>query len=502
MHIFYRNLLVFVLLSIGLSAVIAESVSEDSGRSEIQLEFGKLLLDDGRPWEALIAYDLAKAGAKHDQLVRASSGMIYALQSVAEFNRAHQEALFLGSLRPDNPDVQTLIADAHWSAGLFEEAEQIYTSIIDSYPNNSAARHGIARSFLGRNQLDAALREIKIALADADVDPDVYHTLGSIFRRKNQYDEAADAYEDYVNRLPSVNRERRGQWVYSQIEFLRSFGNRVPLQIVSDDNRVHTIPFRLVNDKVIVRGKINSESPIDIVIDTGAEQMVLSQETAENVGVETITTTISAGVGDVGVRGLDLGRVDLLEIGSLVVRNVPTLIKNPPLSDLPRRRVLDSISPIALGLSTIIDYKNYQIQIADDLPDEPSDIDIPMRINRLAVIRGLINEHYPRTFVVDTGGEVISLSIGTTHSIGLSPPRHIPLRVYGTSGWDQDAFLLPGVQLDFNKVNYSNFTAVVLNLHRPSALLGFHIGGIVGHTFLSDYRVTFDLNRALLRLSS
>ena len=502
MHIFYRNLLLFTLLSIGLSVVVAESVSDGSGRSEIQLELGKLLLEDGRPWEALIAYDLAKVGAKPDQLVRASTGMVYALQSVAEFNRAHKEAVVLGNVRPDNPDVQVLVAEAHWSAGLFEEADQIYKRIIDSYPMNSAARHGVARSFLGRNQLEAALREIKVALSGEDVNPDVYHTLGSIYRRKNQYEDAADAYENYIQSLPAVNRNRRGQWINSQIDFLRSFDGLVPLEGVSGDNRVHTIPFRVVNDKVVVRGKINAGSLIDIVIDTGAEQMVLSQGTAENVGVETITTTISAGVGDVGVRGLDLGRVDLLEIGSLVVRNVPALIKNPPLSDLPRRRVLDSISPIALGLSTVIDYKNHQILLADTLPDEPSNIDIPMRVNRLAVIRGLINEQHPRAFVVDTGGEVISLSIGTTHSIGMSPPRHIPLRVYGTSGWDQDAFLLPGVQLDFNKINYSKFTAVVLNLHRPSALLGFHIGGIVGHKFLSDYKVTFDLNRALLRLSS
>ena len=29
---------------------------------------------------------------------------------------------------------------------------------------------------------------------------------------------------------------------------------------------------------------------------------------------------------------------------------------------------------------------------------------------------------------------------------------------------------------------------------------GFHIGGIVGHSFLSDYRVTLDLNRNVMRL--
>ena len=47
---------------------------------------------------------------------------------------------------------------------------------------------------------------------------------------------------------------------------------------------------------------------------------------------------------------------------------------------------------------------------------------------------------------------------------------------------------------------FLNHSVVVLNLHRPSALLGFHIGGIVGHEFLRDYRVTLDLNRSEMRL--
>ena len=64
-----------------------------------------------------------------------------------------------------------------------------------------------------------------------------------------------------------------------------------------------------------------------------------------------------------------------------------------------------------------------------------------------------------------------------------------------------DAFLLPGVNLAFDRIQYDNFSVVVLNLHRPSALLGFHIGGIVGHRFLSNYRVALDLERSTLRLT-
>jgi len=37
--------------------------------------------------------------------------------------------------------------------------------------------------------------------------------------------------------------------------------------------------------------------------------------------------------------------------------------------------------------------------------------------------------------------------LATADEINQSMPRKIALRVYGTSGWDRDAFLLPGVIL-------------------------------------------------------
>ena len=138
--------------------------------------------------------------------------------------------------------------------------------------------------------------------------------------------------------------------------------------------------------------------------------------------------------------------------------------------------------------------------MAKELPEESADVELPMRFHRLAVVRGVVNGD-PKSFVVDTGGEVISISLGTAATLTTRPPRHIPLRVFGTSGWDRDAYLLPGVNLSFSGIDYDNFSVVVLNLHRPSALLGFQIGGIVGHDFLSNYRVSIDLKRSVLRLS-
>ena len=499
MHIVVRCLLMVFTAAVAFPVVMDADSSRESARSEVRLQLGDLLFTDDRFWEAIPAYARAKKGANPEQLQRASAGLLRSFLKVAEFTRAYQEGLLLRDSQPADPELRALYADSLWASGLFEEAEEVYRDVVAKHPNSPRGRHGLGRSLAARNDLEAALAEVQ---AVSGIAPEYQHTLGTIYRRLRRYEDAAKAFERYLEQLPSVRQIEKAEWVRSEIRFLRSFGSNLPLALEDGlEDQVHTIPFRLINDKVVVRGHVNGHRMIDLVVDTGAEQMVLSEETADAFDVEPITNTLSAGVGEVGFRGLELGRVDELEIGTLKIRNLPTLIKNPPLTGLPSRRVPDSISPIAFGLSAVIDYKNHHLIMARHLPDESADIELPMRINRLAMVRGVINQEYPKSFVVDTGGEVISISLSTANMLGMVPMRHVPLRVYGSSGWDEGAYLLPGVHLAFNQIKYENFSVVVLNLHRPSALLGFNIGGIVGHKFLSNYRVVFDMDRSVLRLT-
>jgi predicted aspartyl protease len=122
-----------------------------------------------------------------------------------------------------------------------------------------------------------------------------------------------------------------------------------------------------------------------------------------------------------------------------------------------------------------------------------------LRFHRLATVRGQV-EGGPANFIVDTGGQVISISTETASGLEFERMPHIPLKVYGTSGWDRDAFLLPSVDLGFHQIEFRNIPVVVLNLRAPSVLLGFRLGGIVGHKFLSQYRVSIDLERSVVRL--
>ena len=202
-------------------------------------------------------------------------------------------------------------------------------------------------------------------------------------------------------------------------------------------------------------------------------------------------------------RSLQLARLESLTIGSLKLRNVPCIIKNPPLRNLPIRE-RESLSPLALGFSMMIDYKANLLTLGKHLPQEPRDVELPLTLYRLATVRGTIDADHQVNFVVDTGGEVISISQATATSLHRpAQERRIALKVYGTSGWDRDAFLLlPGVDLAFDAIQYKSLPVVVLNLTAPSALLGFQLGGTIGHKFLSRYRVGIDLERSVLRLKA
>ena len=481
-----RTLIVVAAGAMALPIVMDAQSTPTTARTEARIQLADLLRADQRPWEAIPVYDQAKEGASPEQLVRASAGMLRALLQVAEFNRAYEEAEYLRGLAPRDAETLALHGDALWAAGLFAEAEQVYRDVLAIDPESGAARDGLARCLATRHQYDEALDWVESAL---NVSPDVpafYHTLGYIYERMHRFPEAADAFEAYADRMPTTNSAERLSWARAEVAFLRAFGDRPAVQL-TEPGRLHTIPFRLIRDKVIVRGRVNGQAAMDFVLDTGAEHTVLSQRAARRLGVQPMTNMLSAGVGEAGLRGLQAGRLDSLEFGSFRVDNLPALIKSPPLGGLPTPEA-EGFSPLALGLSMTIDYGQSHVVIGEALPDEPADIVLPLRQHRLAVVRGVVEGEYPRSFVVDTGGQVISISRGTASLLPPLAVRQVPLRVYGTSGWDDDAYLRPGVNLAFSQLQYRNFSVVVLNLHRPSALLGFHIGGIVGHTFLKASR--------------
>ncbi|HEX7485453.1 MAG TPA: aspartyl protease family protein [Vicinamibacterales bacterium] len=481
-------------------SVVAASKKVSSATATIQIELADVLYDHADYRSAMHTY-LAATNCEDVTLRdRARAGTVRSALRIAEFGVAVTQLAGLDSSRATDPATLALAGDALWASGRFDEGEKAYRDALTLEPGSPRARHGLAKALASKNQMESALNEVQAALRDAPTDSDIQHTLGTIYERMHRYSEAATAYLSFLAVLKGADRSDRIQWARNHISFLRSFDGTVPFEMVSKGNvKRHVLEFRLVNGKVLLKGKINGGKSVDFALDTGAEHTVLSEKTARRFGIEALNDTLTAGVGDAGVRGLKIAKLRSLEIGTLTVFNLPCLIKSPAMRELPVDDT-DGFSPLALGLSMTVDYRNRRLYIGEPLPAPSPARELPLRFTRLATVQGDV-DGTPMSFIVDTGGEAISLNTSAARGLFTPADRHrIKLQVYGASGLDPEAYLLPGVNLVFGSLKMPNQPVVVLDLRAPSVLLGYEIGGILGYRMLGKYRVEFDLERSVLRL--
>jgi len=482
-----------------VSAVALLSAQSPTDLTE-QFKRATALYEDGKYSDALRAFVQASESPDASVATGARKGTVQSALRIGEFTLARRTASILSTNDVDQ-EALTLSGDALWAAGFFDEADREYARALAVDPQSARARFGIARSLTSRSRLTDALVEIERALERSPVESDLHALRGTVLERLTRFEEAARAYDESASLLPK--RENGAIAIArNRATLLRSFAKRPPLEVSADDaNRTHTLPFKLVNNKIVVLGRLNGVE-VEWVLDTGAERTGISPEIARAADVRTITSTLTAGVGQPGVRRIRLGRADSLELGTLTVRNVPVAIRAPVIGGAARWQG-QSLSPIALGFSVTVDYGRRRVMLARALSDTTAArVTLPMRIQPLPLIRGTLNSMHPAYFVVDTGGEVISIGADTADLLGMESARRIPIRVLGMSGPDEDAFLLPGVDLDFEGVSLRRVGLAVLNLRAPSVLLGYQVGGIVGHTFLSRYRVSIDIARSEVRLDS
>ena len=493
-----------ILVAVSVTLAVVAAATLDAWRpqpaADAQAQLGDRLFAAGRYGEAGDAYRRAAASDDPAVSIGAGAGLVLALLRTGDFQSAYQAAFDLTRAHPSSPIAAASWGDALWSMGRFLDAEAAYERALAGDPDQPRARHGRARSLAAQGRVDDAIADAQRALRNAPRESEFHHTLAAIYERLHRFDDAAAALAEYAALLPDHERGDKAAWARAEIRFLRSFRGRQPFRIESlPPSGIWTVPVRIEGDKVIVQGKVNGGSQ-EFILDTGAERTVLSQDVARRRGVMPISAMRTAGIGAVGMRGLQVGRIDSLQIGGLTMRDVPCLIKNPPLRGLPRREP-ESFSPLAVGLSMRLDYQRRTLTLGRSLAPSAYTESLPLRMHRLARVGGMVNGSLPASFVVDPGGEVISISAATAGQIDApSSQRRIPLRVYGTSGWDRDAFLMPGVDLAFSSIRFSRIPVVVLNLRAPSALLGLQLGGIVGHRFLSKYTVTVDLERSVVGL--
>lgn len=320
---------------------------------------------------------------------------------------------------------------------------------------------------------------------------DLYTTVASVRDRAGDLSGAVTALDRYLT-SPTAAENQVRRLRAKAYRALLGIAGREPMRIV-DPGKIVTVPFTIVNDKVLVKVSAQGGIPVDMVLDTGAEHLVVSERTVERAGLPRV------GGGD--SHGPDMTFVEIVDIGGLAVRRVPAIVRREPLRVV-RNRTGDAFSPISVDLSMIVDYERRELTVGRRLPFEPADVELPLYVLGLPVILGT-TAGTPVSFVIDTGSAASAVSPLTIASAVMPlGARRIPMMLFDVWGKRQaDAVLVtPGLDLEFGAIRLKQYPVIVRSWPDVQAVHGFEMGGILGYDFLRRYRVTIDLDRRVVRL--
>ncbi len=415
------------------------------------------------------------------------------------FSEAYQLAFEAAKDEPKNSTAFAILGTIFLGAGNFRDAGIFLFNSLQLNKEEALGWAGLGALNFYENRITDALAQLKIAVALDSSEPDYVFSLAQIAARAEEYKLAAQAYEKFLQISPRTDAERRAR-IKGLIRFLTFLGSRQSLY-ASADAAEAVIPIRLVNDRPVIRLKINGEDePLNFVLDTGSGISVLSDETARRLKIKPVARGGQArAIGGDGKFEIVYGFLRSVDIGAVKVRSVPVYIRQFHINT-ERIDGYIGLSLISKFLTTI-DYGNLSFALkkkdagsGETVKNEAASI--PLRLTSSGFLSGeveLTGIKMPLNFIVDTGASISVISDEIAALKEISPfVSGEKMRVIGAAGITEEmpSFLLP--KISFGAHSRERVKAVALNLGIINEASGFDQSGILGGNFLKNYRLTFD----------
>jgi len=111
----------------------------------------------------------------------------------------------------------------------------------------------------------------------------------------------------------------------------------------------------------------------------------------------------------------------------------------------------------------------------------------------LIIVKAEVNDSEPIDFAVDTGASATVLSTQTTKKLGINIKTLAKEKACcGCSGNKMKARLASVKSIRVGNAEAKNIEVAVMDLTNISKAVGTKLAGIIGYTFMKDYRVVVD----------
>ena len=449
--------------------------------------------------------------AKDPRDTSARLGLSLALLKQRKNQDAYDQAARVVSVEPLSPRAHSLLGAAMLNAGDFRLSVEEFRTALSFKDDDAMAIAGLAMVDFYENRLSASLVGLRrAAFLDAQ-EPDYHFNLGQVAARFERYAEAATAYEHFLRVAPRTDTDRRER-IRGLIAFLRYLGTQRDLNSVGGPSR-NVIAVEVVNNRPMISVRVNgSKEELRFVIDSGAGMCVISTRAAERMNLKPVARGgVARAVGGEGRFEIVYGFIQSLHIGEAKIDRVPIYIRHF-FNDQEQVDGYIGLSVLSKYLATI-DYAGRTVTLlrgdarpSYDPTTPPPGVEIPIRTTSSGFWSGefrLDGVSKPVNFIVDTGATVTVISQALAAREDMARfERGGLIRVYGAAGLADNikTMMLPRVELGTHARR--NVYAAVLDMESINETAGFEQTGIIGGNILRHFRLTFDFERAVIRLES
>ena len=503
-----------IFLAIGLLAALASAVFADVADQKVQTTREQVLRDARKAMRkgdferAANVYKGLIAGDAQD--IQAQIGAAFAYMKLQNYARCFEYAnaalkLDANSARAHALAGAALLHSGYLRAAVPELAEALRLDSKEALAYGSAAELDY---FEGRIT-EARAKSLYAIRLDAD-EPDYVMTYARASSRAEDYKEAADAYEMFLQIAPSSDTDRRDR-IQGLIRFYRRLAGLQVHQVGGPS--LSEVSFRLGSDRrPYIRVKVNGRDAL-FVIDTGSGFTVISKEAAKRLGVSEIARGgKSQGIGGDGKFPIIYGLINTLQLNEVKVRIVPCFIR--PFHGMEARPAEERADGF-IGLSILsrfiagLDYEQGRL-ILDRNTDRPVPVidtqgitTIPFRMtqNGLISIETEFDGSNPVNVILDSGASSTAVSMAAVERLKMRD-RIIQgqfTSVIGAAGIANNVELLFLRNCRVADLKQNNLRALVLDFEAINETSGFEQSGILGGDFLRHFRVTIDFPRTQVR---
>jgi tetratricopeptide (TPR) repeat protein len=419
---------------------------------------------------------------------------------------SYNEARKVAEAEPKNARAYALIGSSLLSAGNFKQAKDAFYTALSLNEEEPLALAGAAMLDFHENRAAWGFTRIHRAIQLEPREPDFVYYLAQVAVRTENYNEAAKAYEKFLQIAPITDTDRRER-IKGLISFLHYLGAQNKLFTI-EGKRQTAIKMEIVNNRPIITVNINeSDEPLRFVLDSGSAVTVISDATAKRLGIKEVARGGKArAIGGEGKFSIVYGFLNSLHIGDVKINKVPVYIRK----FYNRSEAIDGYIGISLisKFLTTIDYGNQVFSLVrqekkeikktetDPIPSSTDALSIPLRITTSGFLSGEVKiDSVPEAlnFIIDTGASVSVVSSVTTKYYELNRfAEPAIMRVFGAAGVTENVTALNLPRLLFGLHSQEKIQAAVLDLESINESSGFEQSGILGGNFLKNYRLTFD----------